>query len=102
MLVHRIALDAWQELPGRVGLQSAQQFWDHVARAPGHPPTVGRSTILRGKAGEPQEPGFSRTVHYEISGAGRIDYQYHDSYVTSPTGDPHRVVRILTVNLSSH
>ena len=25
-------------------------------------------------------PGFSRTVHYEISGAGRIDYQFNDAY----------------------
>lgn len=38
------------------------------------------------------EPGFSRTVHYEISGAGRIDYQYHDSYAGGDHGDPHPVV----------
>jgi alkylation response protein AidB-like acyl-CoA dehydrogenase len=30
------------------------------------------SQVLRGKAGEPMGPGFSRTIHYEISGAGRI------------------------------
>jgi hypothetical protein len=31
VLVHRQYLGIWTELPGRVGLANAQQFWDHVA-----------------------------------------------------------------------
>ncbi len=102
ILVHRQCLTLWEQLPERVGLASAQQFYDHVASAPGHPSTVGRTTILSGKAGLPKTEGFSRTVHYEISGAGRIDYQYHDTYTGGAQGDPHPVVYILTIDLSSH
>ncbi|MGH9379809.1 MAG: hypothetical protein ACRD2Z_04250 [Thermoanaerobaculia bacterium] len=47
-------------------------------------------------------PGFSRAIHYEISGAGRLDYQYHDAYTGGGQGDPHRVVFIRAINLSSH
>ncbi len=57
---------------------------------------------MRGKRGEPQTPGFSRTVHYEISGAGRINYQYHDAYTGGVRGDPHPVVFILSIDLGSH
>lgn len=85
-----------------MGLESAQQFYDHVAQSPGIPPEVNTTTVLRGKAGRPREEGFSRTIHYEISGAGRIDYQYCDSYRTSVEGDVHAVVFILTIDLSSH
>lgn len=46
-------------------------------------------------------PGFSRTVHYEISGAGRIDYQFNDAY-PGTRGDSHPVVLIRAINLSSH
>ena len=72
-----------------------------TASAPGRIPQVGTATILKGAAGTPKLPGFSRTVHYEISGPGRIDYQYNDSYVGA-LGDPHPVVFILTIDLGSH
>jgi len=39
---------------------------------------------------------------YEISGAGRIDYQFNDAYTGGTVGDPHPVVFILSINLSSH
>lgn len=102
VLVHRQYKELWEALPRRVGLESAQQFYDHVAHKPGESPQVGSSTLLRGRAGQPREPGFSRTIHYEISGAGRIDYQFHDAYRGGAQGDPHRVVFILTISLSSH
>lgn len=89
-------------MPDLVGLENAQQFWDHVAVRPGEPPDVGSSTILRGKAGLPWKPGFSKTVHYEITGAGRIDYQFCNEYETTSEGDKHRVVMILTITLGSH
>jgi len=101
VLVHRKFAAQWDELVGRVGVRSAQQFWDHVAYTPGQPPVVNSACKLRGKAAKPKATGFSSTYHYEISGAGRIDYQYNGEYV-GERGDPHGVVWILTVDLGSH
>lgn len=63
---------------------------------------INSATILRGKAGKPKFEGGSRTIHYEVSGAGRIDYQYVDDYRDGDHGDPHRVVFVLTIDLGSH
>jgi hypothetical protein len=102
VLVHRQYLDAWNGLVERVGLTLARQFWDHVSQTPGMPPAVGSSTILRGKHHGPKWDGYSRTIHYEISGAGRIDYQYANATTEGTDGDPHAVVKILTIDLNSH
>lgn len=102
MLAHRKYLDEWNGLADRVGLESTRQFWDHVATNLGTPPAINSTTVLRGKAGKPKGEGFSRTIHDEISGAGRINYQYCDRYRTTPEGDEHAVVFILTIDLSSH
>ena len=102
ILVHRQFKHLWDALPDRVGLQGAQQFYDHVAQTPGSPATINRTGVLRGKAGRPIAEGFSRTIHYEISGAGRIDYQFNDTYTGGTAGDPHPVVFVLSINLSSH
>jgi len=101
VLVHRQFAGAWEQLPSRVGLESAQQFYDHVAYTPGEAPRINSAVVLRGKAGKPKFAGGSRTVHYEISGAGRIDYQYVNDY-RGARDDPHSVVFILTIDLSSH
>ncbi|WP_344914041.1 hypothetical protein [Streptosporangium oxazolinicum] len=100
--MHRKFFRHYEQLADRVGIQQAQQFWDHVSQEPGKPPAVGQTTILKGKAGKPQGTGWSRTVHYEVSSYARIDYQYNDEYQTSPEGDAHAVVAILTINYSSH
>lgn len=89
-------------LPDRVGIKQAQQFWDHVSQNPGIPDPIASTCILRGRAGKPQAPGWSRTVHYEVSSSARIDYQYCNEYRTSLEGDFHPVVAILTINYSSH
>lgn len=102
VLVHRRFAAMWKTLPEHVGITSVQQFYDHVAHNPGQPAAINRTGVLRGRAGEPMAPGFSRTIHYEISGAGRIDYQYHEEYIDGRYGDPHPVVLIRTINLSSH
>ncbi len=102
VLVHKRFEQHYRELGDRVGLQQAQQFWDHVAGSPGGPAPVASTCILRGRAGRPLGPGWSRTVHYEVSGAARLDYQFHDSYETALGGDAHRVVAILTINFGSH
>lgn len=102
VLVHRRFVGLWEQLPSRVGLAGAQQFYDHVAHTPEEPPAVNSSTILKGKAGRPKFEGGSRTIHYEISGAGRIDYQFVNDYTDGAHGDPHPVVFILSIDLSSH
>ncbi len=102
VLVHRRFVGLWEQLPDRVGLESAQQFYDHVANTPGAAPAFNSSTILKGKAGKPKFAGGSRTVHYEISGAGRIDYQFVNDYVDGAHGDPHPVVFVLSIDLGSH
>jgi hypothetical protein len=92
----------WTSLPERVGLENAQQFWDHVAFTPGMPPRVGSSSVMKGKHGAPKALGFSKTLHYEISGAGRIDYQWNAEYTEGALGDAHGVVWILAIDLGSH
>jgi len=71
VLVHRQFLGTWNDLPSRVGLENAQQFWDHVATTPGQPPKVGTSSVMKGKHALPKWPGYSKTIHYEITGPGR-------------------------------
>ena len=102
VLVHRKFQNRWTEVVDRVGLQQAKQFWDHVATTPGQKSPIASITILKGKAGLPMADGWSRTHHYEISGAGRIDYQYHNEYADGAKGDPHRVVAIMTISYGSH
>ncbi len=102
MLIHRAFTEDWSVLPKHVGLESAQQFYGHVASTPGRPPAINRTTVLRGRAGRPVVPGCSRTIHYGISGAGRIDYPYADEFRGGRDGDPHPVVLVLTIRLGSH
>ncbi len=102
VLVHHKYLAVWSELANRVGLASAQQFWDHVAMTPGQPPRVGMSSVMKGKHNAPKWPGYSKTIHYEITGAGRIDYQYNASATDGALGEPHGVVKIMSIDLGSH
>jgi hypothetical protein len=102
VLVHRHYVDHYARMAEVVGLQQAQQFWDHVATTPDAWPAVGTSCILRGKAGLPKGVGWSRTVHFEVSSMARVDYQYHKAFKTTENGDPHPVVAILVINLTSH
>jgi hypothetical protein len=102
VLVHRKFLDHWQRLAATVGIKAAQQFWDHVAHRPGEADPIASTCVLKGSAGRPQGQGWSRTIHYEVSSSGRIDYQYCDTYKTTSDSDAHPVVAILTINYSSH
>lgn len=100
--MHHKYLAVWNELAGRVGLANAQQFWDHVAMTPGQPPKVGTSSVMKGKHNSPKWPGYSKTIHYEITGAGRIDYQFNPAATDGSRGDPHSVVKIMSIDLGSH
>jgi hypothetical protein len=91
----------YDELVDRVGLQQAQQFWDHLAACPGQPSPVASITVLRGRAGRAVN-GWSRRYHYELTSMARADYRFRDDYVASPGGDPHPVVQILTIAYGSH
>jgi len=102
LLVHRKYSRHWDQLVQRIGAQGALQFWEHVTENPGSTSPVAQTSILKGKAGKPKGPGWSRTCHYEVSGAGRIDYQYHNAFRTERGGDPHRIVIILTIAYGSH
>jgi hypothetical protein len=102
VLVHREFLDEWNSLVDRVGLNSAQQFWDHVATTPGQQPSVGRSSMMKGKHHGPKWPGYSPTIHYEISGSGRLNYQFNPTAEDGSKGDRHSVVKILSIDLGSH
>lgn len=102
VLVHKKFLNHWKQLVDRVGEQQARQFWDHVSATPGAMSAVASTCILRGKAGLPQGPGWSRTYHYEVTSSARIDYQFHNAYKTRNGGDPHAVVAILTITYGSH
>jgi hypothetical protein len=100
--VHQAFLEDWNSLAERVGLQNAQQFWDHVAHTPGSPPTVGTSCVMKGKHNKAKWTGYSKTVHYEISGAGRIDYQHCAATTEGKGKDFHAVVKILSIDFGSH
>ena len=102
VLVHRKFLSHWEDLVSRIGAEGARQFWDHVTQTPGEPCAVASTTILKGSAGKPIGVGWSRTCHYEISGAVRINYQFNNSYKTNDDGDSHRIVAIRTINYGSH
>lgn len=102
VLVHRQYKHYFDQLVARVGLQSAQRLWDYLATSPDQGPAVGATTILRGRAGKPKGPGWSRTIHYELSSMARVNFQYNSEYKTDPDGDEHAVVAILTIDYSSH
>ena len=68
VLVHRKYESAWEQIVERVGIQQAQQFWDHVAKTPGMKDPIASTRPLKGKAGAPKEKGFSKTIHYEPGG----------------------------------
>jgi hypothetical protein len=102
VLVHKRYKRHYDQLAEKVGLQQAEQFWDHLASTPGEPSAVASITILRGRAGRSAGNGWSRIHHYELSSKARADYRYNDSYVTGPGDEPHRVVEIVTINFGSH
>ncbi len=101
VLVHHQLEERWEQLVDRIGIASAQQFWDHVAVEPGRPPRINAATVLRGSRGRPLGPGFSRSIHYEASGAARIDYQFNPRWV-GRSGDEYGIVVIVQITLGSH
>jgi hypothetical protein len=102
VLVHRKFHQHWKQIEARVGLDSAQELWDHLASNPGRCPEINGSCILKGTSGRPQGPGWSRTIHYELSSKARVNYQFHDKFPDGAVGDEHPIVAILTIDYRSH
>lgn len=102
VLVHRKFERHWSEVVERVGLQQAEELWDHLASTPGEAPPTANTCILRGKAGKPQGAGWSKTIHYELSSKARVNYQFNPTFKTHPEGDAHPVVAMLTIDYTSH
>jgi hypothetical protein len=101
VLVHRKHEGRWLALTDVIPLDQAQRFYDHVSQTPGEPAEGIRLTHLRGAAGRAKD-GWSRVFHWRVPGsAARLDYVYRDDHVGAE-GDPHPVVRIQAINLSSH
>ena len=57
---------------------------------------------MKGRQAAALQDGSSRVYHYEVSGAGRVDYRYNPKCKTSPDGDEHAVVYVISIDLSSH
>lgn len=55
-----------------------------------------------GKHNTPKWPVYSKLIHHEISGAGRIDRQFNPSATQGARGGPYGVVKIMSIDLGSH
>ncbi len=102
VLVHRQYAQHYNEMIDRVGLASAQQLWDYLASEPDKPPRLGGARPLKGTAGKPRSPGWSRVIHYDLSSKARVNFDFHPDFAIGSDGDGHPVVFILTVSYSSH
>lgn len=102
VLVHRQYYEKYKRLEEMIGLQQAQELWDHLAMTPDQPPKTGSCVLLKGKAGDPHEIGWSRKRHYEASSKVRVDYEFNREFKTAEAADPHPVCAIMTISFSSH
>lgn len=101
VLVHHKHRPLWEDLVDRIGLQSAQRVYDYLSQTPGLPPPIGSNTPMKGSQ-YAAKGGMSRVYHYEVSGAGRIDYRFNAEYQVGSKGDKHAIVQIISIDLSSH
>lgn len=97
VLVHRQFLKRWEDLVPRVGAQGAQQLWDYLTTQPGQQSPYGCVSKLRGAP-----KGSITTWHYEVSGAGRVDFQCFPDLVATPGEPAHPTVKIVGIDYGSH
>jgi hypothetical protein len=103
ILVHKRFLNKWEEIAERIGLEQAKKLYDSISSSPWKFPDGVNGGILKGKSGKPESEGFSRTHHWRVPGsATRVDYQYHNEFTQPPLKDPHKIVKIININYSSH
>jgi len=91
----------WENAVSQAGDQNVQQLWNHLAYRPDQLPLLGSVTRLKGGHMKGKE-GWSDVHHYEITGAGRISYQFHPNYTGGDKGDEHAVVKVISIEMSSH
>lgn len=91
----------WENAVSQAGDQNVQQLWNHLAYRPDQLPLLGSVTRLKGGHMKGKE-GWSDVHHYEITGAGRINYQFHPDYAGGAQGDKHAVVKVTSIDMSSH
>lgn len=101
LIVHRKMEPRWLDIETHVNIDQAQRFYDHVTRSPGTVAAGIKMTPMKGKAYEAKD-GWSRMMHWRVPGSAvRFDYRWRDDHVVED-GDPHRVVRLEVVSVSSH
>jgi hypothetical protein len=83
------------------GESNAAELWLHLSTQPDSQPRLGNVTPMKGRHYGPKD-GMSRVYHYEITGGGRLDYRYNAEYRTSSSGDAHRVVQVISIDLGGH
>lgn len=96
-MVHRQLAERWDELVPRAGVASAHQLWEYLTTQPDRPSPYGCVSPWRG-----QKKGQTQTWHYEVSGAGRVDFQIDAAHVATPGRPPHPTVFIVGISYSSH
>lgn len=101
ILVHRKHVKTWNNIPDVCGESNAGELWLHLATQPDKPPRLGTVTPMKGRQYGETDEGLSRVYHYELSGAGRVDYRYCRTFV-SEKGDEHAIVQIISIDLTSH
>lgn len=101
VLVHRKHVETWDSIPARCGESNARELWEHLTTAPNEKPRLGTVSKMKGRQFAATGDGMSAVYHYEITGAGRVDYRYKREFVAH-RGDPHPVVQIVSIDLGSH
>lgn len=91
----------WDHMLSHVSEDRAQRLWDHLAFSADRKPEIGRCSKLKGRQFRGKD-GWSEVYHYEVSGPGRVDYRFHGAYTGGEHGDPHPIVEVLRVDMSSH
>lgn len=101
VLVHRKHVERWNKIAEVCGERNAGEIWEHLTTQPDKPPLLGTVTPMKGRQYGKQEDGTSRVLHYEVSGAGRVDYRYNPKTIATK-GDEHPVVWIVSIDFGSH
>lgn len=97
VLVHRQLLQEWNELVDRAGPANARELWSYLTSSPNRPPALGCVSKMRGVP-----KGSDAVWHYELTGAGRVDFTVHPEFKTADGGDAHPCVKIVGIDYGSH
>ena len=91
----------WENFVALAGDQNIQQLCNHLAYRPDQLPLLGSVTRLKGGHMRGKE-GWSDVHHHEVTGAGRINYQFHPDYEGGAKSEKHAIVKVTSIDMSSH